>query len=138
MVAAISGDFSFVAFMFAPAIVVVLADPRAPRLRAEHWALVAGTLASSLCGVDVERLLLPMAPVVYLAVARVIDPWPARSRAALLVCAAAGALHHEMGLVRLPGRAATVGVTVGAAAAALLLAVVTRRATARAGAGGGG
>ena len=110
------------ALAFAPAVVVVLLARRGAKLRVEHWALVAGTLASSLCGVDVERLLLPMAPVVYLAVLRVVEGWPARAQAALVACAAAGALHHEMGLVRLPGRGATILVTLLATAGAALVA----------------
>ncbi len=108
-------------------VVIVLIDRRAAALRAEHWALVAGTLASSLCGADVERLLLPMAPVVYLAVARVVAVWPQRARVALVACACAGALHHEMGLLRLPGRRATVLVTLAATGAAALVALWARR-----------
>ena len=114
------------ALAFAPAVAVVLAAPRAPSLGAAGWALVLGTLASSLCGADVERLLLPMAPAVYLAIAREIEPWPARFRAALLACAAAGALHHEMGRVTLPGQRATLVVTLAASVAALLVAVAAR------------
>jgi hypothetical protein len=115
-----------VAGAFAPVVVIVLVDRRRAALRPEHWVLVAGTLASSFCGADVERLLLPMAPVVYLAVARVVEVWPQRARVALVACAGAGALHHEMGLLRLPGRGATLLVTLAATGAAALVALWAR------------
>jgi hypothetical protein len=55
-------------------------------------------------------------------VGRVVDPWPAWARAALVACGAAGALHHEMGRVLLPDRRATVVVVLVATLCAAVLA----------------
>lgn len=94
---------------FAPALVATLSDLRRATLsRPEHRAYLASVVLASLFGTDIERLIWPAAPVVFLAIAACVEQWTAVSRAIFRGACLVGSLHHELTRLRTPSKPVTV------------------------------
>ncbi|MGH7296819.1 MAG: hypothetical protein ACRELB_17910 [Polyangiaceae bacterium] len=116
---------------FAPTGLVPLVAPGPTRavLRLEHAVLLAAVLVAALAGADIERLMMPCAPVVLLMVAAVAERWPAPHRIALVVLGIVGSAHHNMTRWPLPSRTWTAAITLLTTALAVGVAIVAQRDT---------
>jgi hypothetical protein len=113
----------------------------APRASVEFFSerrhllgYIGVTMASTLFGTDMERLMAPAFVVVYLLVATLLDRELvcSRSYASLLILAGViGSLHHTIGVVTLPGRTYTIALAAAALALGTSCAIAARAAAAK-------